>query len=243
MKKLIKFVICEDDKEALETANKYVVKAMMNYDIEYKILKFTKYNKEFKKIIEDDTDLKVYILDIELPTVSGLEIASEIREIDDESIIIFVTAHSESKNDIFYSRLGAVDFISKYHRYEERLADTIAYVMDRLYKNKVLSFTYNYVQTRLRYREINYIEKAPLQNKCIIHEVNGEQKSIATSIVRLRTKLKPLFFQTHKSCLVNLDNIREIDYSNSIIHFKNGETTNLIAPSARKELKKIVGEF
>lgn len=240
---MIKFVICEDKIEELELANKYVVKSMMNYDVEYKISKFTRYTKELKKIIEDDTDIKVYILDIELPSVSGLEIASEIREIDDESVIIFVTSHSESKNDIFYSRLGAVDFISKYHRYEERLAETIVYVMDRLYKNKVLTFTYNYVQTRLRYREINYIEKVPSQNKCIIHEVNGGQKSIATSITKLKSKMKPLFFQSHKSCLINISNVSEVDYSKSIIYFKNGETTNLIAPSARKELKKIVSDF
>lgn len=240
---MIKFVICEDSNEALETANKYVVKTMMKYDIEYKILKFNKYDKEFKKVMNDDNDIKIYILDIELPIVSGLEIASEIRENDDDSIIIFVTAHSECKNDIFYSRLGAIDFISKYNRYEERLADTIEYVIDKLYKNKVLSFTYNYVYTKLRYKEINYIEKAPSQNKCIIHEVNGEQKFITTSIVRLRSKLKPTFFQTHKSCLVNLDNIRQIDYANYTIYFKNGDKTTLVAPSARKELKKIVGDF
>lgn len=240
---MIKFVICEDKKEELELADKYVIKAMMNYDVEYKIVKFTKYNKELKEIIEDDIDMKVYILDIELPTISGLEIASEIREVDDESVIIFVTSHSESKNDIFYSRLGAVDFISKYHRYEERLAETVIYVMDRLYKNKVLTFTYNYVQTRLRYREINYIEKIPLQNKCVIHEVNGEQKNISTSIVKLKAEMKPLFYQTHKSCLVNVSNISEVDYAKSTIYFKNGDTTSLIAPSARKELKKYVSEF
>lgn len=206
---MIKFVICEDSDEALETAGKYVIKAMMNYDIEYKVLKFKEYNNKFKKVMDDDTDIKIYILDIELPTVSGLEIASEIRENDDESIIIFVTAHSECKNDIFYSRLGAIDFISKYNRY----------------------------------KEINYIEKAPSQNKCIIHEVTGEEKYITTSIVKLKSELKPMFYQTHKSCLVNLDNVREIDYSTSTIYFKNGETTNLIAPSARKGLKQIVGEF
>ena len=41
---MIKFVICEDSDEALETAGKYVIKAMMNYDIEYKVLKFKEYN-------------------------------------------------------------------------------------------------------------------------------------------------------------------------------------------------------
>ena len=76
-----------------------------------------------------------------------------------------------------------------------------------------------------------------------LHEVTGDEKYITTSIVKLKSELKPMFYQTHKSCLVNLDNVREIDYSTSTIYFKNGDTTNLIAPSARKGLKQIVGEF
>ena len=57
---MIKFVICEDSNEALETAGKYVVKTMMKYDIEYKILKFNEYNSKFKKVMNDDTDINKF---------------------------------------------------------------------------------------------------------------------------------------------------------------------------------------
>ena len=240
---MIKFILVDDNERHSKLVKKVIISYMMKNKLDFTIDIFNDDNKPLRDYIKNRKYDSIYILDIELPIVSGLEIASEIRENDDDSIIIFVTAHSECKNDIFYSRLGAIDFISKYNRYEERLADTIEYVIDKLYKNKVLSFTDNYVYTKLRYKEINYIEKAPSQNKCIIHEVNGEQKFITTSIVRLRSKLKPTFFQTHKSCLVNLDNIRQIDYANYTIYFKNGDKTTLVAPSARKELKKIVGDF
>ncbi len=130
---MIKFIVCEDNNDALERATQTVTKAMMNYDVEYKVYKFTKYTKELKDLINDDRDTKIYILDIELPSISGLEIASEIRETDDDSTIIFVTAHSDCKNDIFYSRLKAIDFISKYHRYQERLCQTIEHVMKKCF--------------------------------------------------------------------------------------------------------------
>ena len=133
---MIKFIICDDNKEALEIANRSVTKAMMDYDIEYKVLKFTKYDEKLKEQIKDNLNTKIYILDIELPVVSGLEIASEIRETEDDSVIIFVTAHPECKNDIFYSRLEAIDYISKYYRYEERIAETIEYIMKKMYRNK-----------------------------------------------------------------------------------------------------------
>ena len=178
-----------------------------------------------------------------MPIVSGLEIASEIREMDDESIIIFVTAHPECKNDIFYSRLEAIDYISKYYRYEERIEETINYIMTKKYRTKTFSYTYNHVYNNLLYKEINYIEKEQLQNRCIIHLVNKDEKTVTKSIVQMKKELSPMFFQTHKSCIVNLDNIKYIDYKNYTIYFKNGESTNLLSFESRKELRKIVGDY
>ncbi len=240
---MLKFVVCEDKQETLEQMSHIVTKVMMNYDMEYKIEKFTEYNNKFKEVINDKFNLKIYILDIELSLVSGLEIASEIREEDDDSPIIFVTAHSECKNDIFYSRLNAIDFISKYNRYQERLEETINYILQKMYKNKTLTFSYNHVFSKILFREINYIEKAPLQNKCIIHLSSGEEKYITKSIVKLKEDLGPMFYQTHKSCVVNVENIRDIEFSKFTIYFKNGDSTNLLTPSARKELKERVGDF
>lgn len=240
---MIKFIICEDKKESLDIASKAVTKAMMNYDIEYKVLKFTKYDEKLKEEIKDNKNTKIFILDIELPIVSGLEIASEVRETEDDSVIIFVTAHPECKNDIFYSRLEAIDYISKYYRYEERIEETIKYVIDRRYRNETYSYTYNHVHNKILYKEINYIEKEPLHNRCIIHLTNKEEKLVAKTILNLKKELGTMFFQSHKSCLINKDNIKRIDYANYTIYFKNGDKTNLLSFESRKELRKIVGDY
>lgn len=240
---MIKFIICDDNKEALEIANKAVTKAMMNYEVEYKVLKFTKYDEKLKEQIKDETNTKIFILDIELPIVSGLEIASEIRETGDDSVIIFVTAHPECKNDIFHSRLEAIDYISKYYRYEERIEDTIKYVINKRYRDNVFSYTYEYVHNKILYKEINYIEKEQLQNRCIIHLVNGDEKIVPTTILNMKKQLGPMFFQSHKSCLVNLDNIKVINFAKFTIYFKNGDKTNLLSHESRKELRKIVGDY
>lgn len=240
---MIKFIICDDNKEALEIAGKSVTKAMMNYDIEYKVFKFTRYDSKLKEQIKDELNTKIYILDIELPIVSGLEIASEIREMDDDSIIIFVTAHPECKNDIFYSRLEAIDYISKYYRYEERIEETIRHIMIKRYRKNTFTYTYNHVYNKLLYKEINYIEKEQLQNRCIIHLTNKEEKTVSKTISTIKKELSPMFFQSHKSCLINIDNIKFIDFTNYTIYFKNGESTNLLSFEARKELRKLVGNY
>ncbi|MDY5996281.1 MAG: LytTR family DNA-binding domain-containing protein, partial [Bacilli bacterium] len=210
----------------------------MKYDIEYKVYKFPKYTNELSKLINETGDVKIYILDVELPGISGLEIASEIREDDDDSIIIFATAHPDYRDDIFYSRLSAIDYIPKQQLYQERLQNTIEYVIDKKYKNKSISIISKHNHCKILYKEINYIEKCQMQNKCIIHLVDGETKEVITSITKMKEQLGNTFFQTHKSCLVNLKNIKNIDYSNCIITFQNGDKTTLFAVATKKELRE-----
>ena len=134
---MLRFIVCEDNIEELNTAVQTITKTMMKYDeIEYKIQKFEKYDKKLQEVIKEPFDTKIYMLDVELPIVSGLEIASEIREIDDNSHIVFVTAHPENKNDIFFSRLEAIDFISKGHNYEERIGETIEHILKKILSNR-----------------------------------------------------------------------------------------------------------
>ena len=134
---MLRFVVCEDNKDFLGRLCTVINKVMMPYNFEYKISKFAEYNKEVEEIIKRKYEQKVYILDIELGDVSGLEIASEIREHDLESIIIFVTAHNECKNDIFYSRLLAIDYIPKDKLWAERFESTIEYTIKAINKRKV----------------------------------------------------------------------------------------------------------
>ena len=235
---MIKFIICEDNLDTLERTSQTVTKSMMKYDIEYKVYKFPKYTNELKKLINENGNVKIYILDVELPGISGLEIASEIREDDDDSIIIFATAHPDYRDDIFYSRLSAIDYIPKQQLYQERLQNTIEYVIDKKYKNKSISIISKHNHCKILYKEINYIEKCQMQNKCIIHLVDGETKEVITSITKMKEQLGNTFFQTHKSCLVNLKNIKNIDYSNCIITFQNGDKTTLFAVATKKELRE-----
>lgn len=235
---MIKFIICEDKLDTLERTSQTVTKSMMKYDIEYKVYKIPKYTNELSKLINETGDVKIYILDVELPGISGLEIASEIREDDDESIIIFATAHPDYQDYIFYSRLSAIDYIPKQQLYQERLQNTIEYVIDKKYKNKSISIISKHNHCKILYKEINYIEKCQMQNKCIIHLVDGETKEVTTSIAKMKEQLGNTFFQTHKSCLVNLKNIKNIDYSNCIITFQNGDKTTLFAVATKKELRE-----
>lgn len=240
---MLRFVICEDNKEFLEKLYISINKIMMPYNFEYKINKFSKYNDKLVEIIEKKHELKVYILDIELGEVSGLEIASEIRENDQESIIIFITQHPECKNDIFYSRLIAYDYIAKNKLWKDRFESTISLIIKSMNKKRILSYSYNHNSYRIPFDEILYIEKIEENQKSLIHTENKEIFEITISMNKLINMLGPNFYQSHKSCIVNLDKVKKISYSTNTIIFNNKEEVYLISNRRKKELREYVAKY
>lgn len=157
---MIRFIVVEDKKEYRERFVNIINKVMMPYNFEYKINKFAEYNKELEEVIEKKNEQKIYILDIELPEVSGLEIASEIRTDDIDSTIIFITSHPEFQNDIFYSRLLAIDYINKDRIWPDRFEKTIIYTLRNLDKRRILAFEFNHNSYRIPIKDILYYRKS-----------------------------------------------------------------------------------
>ena len=207
---MLDIIIYEDNNVFMKKNVEGVNRALVNCDIEYRIIKFSHYSDKLDDIINQKGTKKIYILDVEMEEVSGLEVASQIREDDDDSIIIFATAYE------------------KYHEYEQRLTDDIVAATKILYRQGILTFTYNHVVYRIPYNSIYYIEKEPLIKRCIIYTTNGKF-FISRSINWLENVLEYGFIRTHQSCIVNIDNIKNIDFVSNVITFKNGMSTNLLA--------------
>lgn len=233
---MLKFIVYEDNIDGLERVVSIIHKAMAPYDFEYKIEKFNSYNKEINDIINSSSDQKIYILDIEVPKVSGLEIASTIRKYDWKSVIIFVTSHLECKNDVFYSRLLALDYISKYNTYDKRLQESLEKAINMFNKSRILNYKYNYVSYRIDFDEILYIEKINKTNKCLIHTENGTKLEMAGTIKEIMSLLDNSFFLTNKSFVVNLDKIHSIDAVNNVITLKNKIKLDKLSTRVKKKL-------
>ena len=68
---------------------------MFKNNLNYRIYKFTNDSKELQDLIKADIGEKIYVLDIELETISGIDIARQIRKNDNDSIIIISTTYVE----------------------------------------------------------------------------------------------------------------------------------------------------
>ena len=238
---MLEFVICEDNDKEMGLAIETINKVMSKYDFEYKISKHNLYSKELKDVIDNKNgNQRIYILDIELGKVSGLEIASKIREHDFDSYIIITTISKDYKNDVFFSRLLVVDYIVKNVFYSKRLFETIEEVIHRLNGQKIFTYKYKNCVYRIPHDSIVYVEKLPLSKKCAIVTLKGNSFEAPFTIAEIHNKLGKRFIQTHQSCIINPEKIESIDYKNSTIYFVDNLSTNLLSNKFKKELDKYV---
>lgn len=235
---MLKIIICEDNTVCLEKAISATHKALGNFDIEYKICKYLSYCDEMQKDIDDKINKKIYILDIELPNISGIQIADKIRTDDWDSIIIFVTSHPECKNDIFYARLMAYDYISKYSTYDKRLQQSIEKAAKIVGKKRVFSYKHNRTIYRIELDNILYIERINGTKKCIIYTETGHEYEISGNMQDILDKLDESFVLSHKSCIININKVKFVDYNSNTITLTNGEVIDKLSHRKRKWFEK-----
>lgn len=137
---MVNFIICEDDEETLTHVENIIDRFMMKNSLAYKVRKFNDYNESFIKIMKEPTYSKVYILDIQLPSKSGIDIARNIRNNDVNSVIIFLTQHEELGLTILKNELMFLSFINKYDNYENRLEISIKKALEVLKVRKSIRF-------------------------------------------------------------------------------------------------------
>ena len=233
---MINFIICDDNQYVQELNEKVIAKVAMPYDFDYNVHLFDKYNMKFKKIINDSSSSKIYILDLEMPGKSGLDITREIRKYDWNSIIIILTSHDELELRILKEKLLIFDFISKFDKPEIKLEETLNLVLNKLSNNKLINFKSNKELHQLSLDEIYYIYKDNYLNKSVI-VTNKEEFPVSDSLNRISEKLDKRFVKTHRSCFVNINRIKSVDFNNNIILFDNKKPIDLLSRNYKKELR------
>ena len=225
---MIDFIIYEKDYQLNEHYKNIIYNFLGCKNDEFKIYNYDEINKSI-------SSNKIYI--IESPNIKHcLKLVQEIREKDDwySQIIILNSNTSKLKNN----HLLILDIISPNHKNSKLLlikAITKAYNI--LTSNKPFKYLLNGEINISPYRDILFIEKGNNQNYCTIFTKN-KKYIVKDTINNLEIKLDNIIFmKTHRSCIVNLNNITSYNYSENIIFF-NQIATDLISRERRKYLKQ-----
>ncbi|MBW7571359.1 LytR/AlgR family response regulator transcription factor [Caproiciproducens faecalis] len=90
---MLQIAICDDKPRELEIISAYITEYLAAHTLEAEVKKFSHSDKLLTAIGTESFHL--YIMDIVMPMVSGIELGKEIRRLDREAQIIYATAEPQ----------------------------------------------------------------------------------------------------------------------------------------------------
>lgn len=232
---MLNIIICDDNKRDLERVTRLIDKFMKINKYEYKKYIYSDYNDDFIKLIKTKIPFRIYILDIETPSRSGIDIAREIRSKDLDSVIIFLTGHDELGRVILQNDLMFLSFVNKFDNLDKRLNEVLHKAMDLVKYKRVIKIEDGSNTYIIDLNDILYLSKDTFERRTTIKTDYTEYR-VRKSLSQLKAMLDDRFIQTHRACIVNKSRISRIDYSNRVIYFDNNDTTDLLSNKYKKKM-------
>lgn len=173
-----------------------------------------------KQVIDGRDDLDVLLLDIDMPEMDGIELGYRIRQWNVKYKIIMLTGRVDRFKDAF--KIGAFRFVSKPIEWEE-LFSAIQDAMEKNWDDQQVCVYRDGLQYKLTQKDIMYVQANG--SSTLIFTGKSEYRSERTLFEWAELLDKHLFFQCHKSFIVNMGMIEDIQKNIILMH--NGDRVAL----------------
>ena len=209
MKRKYNVLIVDDEFLARKLLTEYVSK------IDYLQLVDTCPDATKAMEVINNENIDILLLDIQMPDISGMEM---LKLINNKPSVILTTAYSEYAVDAF--SLGVVDYLLKPFDYARFLQAINKAVIQKNNVQEYVSETPNdYMMIKADYKlyKVNYDDLLFIEGQHEYVTFHTKTKRI-TALYSLRnleeTLPKDKFIRTHKSFIVSIKNIEDIDKTN-----------------------------
>lgn len=215
----MRILICDDDHMIAEQIEHYVQSYFNSVHLKCpEIAIFT----DGASLLADQGEKDILFLDIEMPGMDGIYVGNELKKRDSRTIIFVVTSYSEYLDDAM--RFHVFRYLSKpldKQRFYRNMKDAID-----LYNTasaKVAVETKQGVHT-IPVTSIVMVEA--VGRKVTIYTTHGSYESVHNLQYWLEELPPNIFFQTHRSFIVNFEHITDFDHM--LIHLDDiGKTAYL----------------
>ena len=232
----MRILICDDDPVFCDELERDLEQYEIIHRLEFEILKVFSGEQALDALAQGDWD--VLFMDIEMPTINGVEAGKRVREqLQNYGLkIIYVSSQRGYAMDLF--KVDTFDFLIKPVKYEE-LEEVMDKLMNTLNRGGEMFVYHKKGQTaRCKMEDILYFES---QLKKTIVVTRQKTDEFYASLKDIYEELKDKrFFYCHKSILVNYDRVAEFHYDKLVLD--NGEELE-ISQAKRKEVRKLSSEM
>ena len=234
---MIKIAVCDDDKVFIEKTLKPLLfqaqnKARVNTDIEV--------FKDGKLLLDEfrcHQNFDIVILDIDMPSMNGKELAARLRELDKDLYIAFMSSYKEEVYDVISLNISA--FIPKEYDKSKCLEELIKLLKKYVSENheqKLFGVLESGKSAVVRISLDNILFIKSIKGMVIINTESGELISTERSLKNLENELSMCgFFKICSNILVNGDKVYEVLETEVVLN-DNDKTHLPVSRRRRKEL-------
>lgn len=107
---VLKIAICDDEKKYLDTSAAFLLEYAALRNVRFSAEQFDT-PSDFLDTLDKGEHYDIYLLDVYMPGVTGVSVATELRQRNDESPIIFLTSSRDHAVEAF--GVGATHYLLK----------------------------------------------------------------------------------------------------------------------------------
>ena len=155
------------------------------------------------------------LMDIEMKFMDGMMAAEEIRKVDTEVIIIFIT--NSPQYAIKGYAVDALDYVLKpvsYYAFSQRLGRAVERVARRA--RHFLQINAHGTAHKLDTSAIYWIENCG--HDLVFHTAEGEVTAPGSMTETEEKLAQDSYFRVNKGCLVNLEHVDRMDGEDAVVH-------------------------
>lgn len=234
---MLKIAVLDDQELYLNNIEVITKNCMLEQGISYEIFTYNS-PEDLLYDIEEDNKYDIYLLDVELPTTSGLEVARKIREKYYDPIIIYITNYVEYAVEGYEA--NAYRYIPK-KKLEQKLPEAYASIYPSIESKKKEFYIIekNHKLERIAYEDIYYIKKDE-KYILLVHKygISRDRKTIAEFMGKV--KAYDAFIGVDRSYIVNILHVMSL--KNQQIILRNGDVIPISKPKlsyVKKEIMRI----
>ena len=204
--------LCDDESNIHDTIDKMLADYADVNDININVIHYM----SAKELLDANDQLDFLLLDIDMPETDGIEAAHKLRDRGIEYKIIMLTAREDRYREAF--KIQAFRFVPKPIDKDE-LYDAINDVREHLVGISKVCVFRDGVSYEIIQRDILYVEAD--RYATLIFTNGMEYRSEQSLAAWLKVLDDRVFFQCHKSFIVNMGKIEQIE--KNVIHMVNGD--------------------
>ncbi len=200
----MRILICDDDSLVVEQLQKYIRNFFKNISLKCpEIACFS----DGESLLADTGEKDILFLDIEMPGINGIYVGNELKRANDNIIIFVVTSYSQYLDDAM--RFHVFRYLSKpldIHRFFRNMKDAID-----LYTTMAINLPIETKQGVHTLPASSVIVVEAQGRKVTVHTTLCDFESVHNMQYWLELLPKNLFFQTHRSFIINFEHVTNFD--------------------------------